>query len=139
MNKFGLELLKYLPHPSNGTRVVNVIDNHGLFDKKKGVTFGNKISLKHYDSYDDDSFIAYWFRHALHKQQRNARTLQLQSLPRARTSNRLGHRHQKYHRKTIRLQVLQEMMETILLPKAPKQTLLHQLGPPKLSTANVYD
>ena len=90
LNKFGLALLKYLPHPSDGTKVVNVIDNHELFHKKKGVTFGNQISSEHYDGYeranqrdaitfltnsitpmlklkllqtchDDDSFIAYWF------------------------------------------------------------------------------
>ena len=52
MNKFGLALLKYLPHPSDGTKVINVIDNHGLFDKKKGVTMGNKICSKHYNSYE---------------------------------------------------------------------------------------
>ena len=51
MNKLGLALLKYLPHPSNGTKVVNVIDNNGLFNKKKGVTIGNEISSKHYDGY----------------------------------------------------------------------------------------
>ena len=51
MNNHGLALLKYLPHPSDGTKVVNVIDNHGIFNKKKGVTIGNKISSKHYDGY----------------------------------------------------------------------------------------
>ena len=51
MNKFGLALLKYLLHPSDGTKV-NVIDNHGLFDKKKGVMIGNQISWKHYDGYE---------------------------------------------------------------------------------------
>ena len=35
MNKFGLSLLKYFPHSSNDTKVVNMIDNYGLFDKKK--------------------------------------------------------------------------------------------------------
>ena len=90
MNKFGLFSLKYLLHPNNDTKVVNVINNHGLFDKKKGVANGNKMSTKLYDCYerasqrdgimfltnliipmlklkllqtchDSVSFIAYWF------------------------------------------------------------------------------
>ena len=72
MNKHGLALLKYLPHPSNDTKVVNVIDNHRLFDKKKGATFGNKVSTKHYDGYErayhlTDLFFSYCIYFSIYK------------------------------------------------------------------------
>ena len=51
MKTHGLPLLKYLRHPNDDSKEINMINNQGLFDKKKGKRNG-KTATKHYDSYE---------------------------------------------------------------------------------------
>ena len=94
------------PTPSEDTET-QVHAKHGLFPR----LFGNR---EEQERYAEEA-----------KKRKNAAAAKTAKSSR---NNQLGHCHQKHHREMIKPQVLQETMETIPLPKAPEQTLLHQLG-----------
>ena len=52
METHELSLLKYLPHPNNNAKVVNLTINHRLLEKKKLVKEGNMTATKHYNSHE---------------------------------------------------------------------------------------
>ena len=71
---------------------------------------------------------------------RHYQTLRLQSqrLRRTRTNAPIAHRNQLFHLKMPKSQVPQQTTDRMPQPETPELTLLHQLGPHKLPTANVY-
>ena len=89
--KNGLDTITYIPDPTDGTKVVSVIESHSLFDKKTGTNHAQSVMDTYYDAYDmanvedakdflissvdddleqqivencepDDSFVTYWLQ-----------------------------------------------------------------------------